>query len=514
MTNHEIIKMAFSGVKAPEGSADRILKSAESDQPEKPQNLYYKRRFAVVAIAVILAMLVTSTLAYAKILDFNWIYRIVFGENSEYVEQYIEPFVSESATVSDVIDTYTTEETQIVDGEKTSNESPSVSDPQPTQTIIESEYDGIVLRLISAINDGDVLRIFATMQDTTGDRLGNSIDCDNWYLSEGNGGNISVVDYDRGTKTATILITSLGEHPKCNATLNINDLKTDRQTTEGLSENKINIYDALQNHTPQTVSQSRDQWGIWKMGGSLDPDNDISRILFETSDVLKPDELHIIFENIDWAHISNLGFINGYLHIQTALPITIAGEDYIREFKLVNEKNETVYNGDVHISFIEYENRYGYDGSNMFYMYYEIIYGSITDIEQLRGLSVVIDISEQGNTIEGKWEFSFGIPEKITTEFAVGREININGEAIQIETISLSPLGIILDLPINIASYYKHLDIAYVTYEDGTIVELNEIVIQGNEDISILKFGGNIVEIEKVKTIVINDEVISVRPVG
>ena len=44
--------------------------------------------------------------------------------------------------------------------------------------------------------------------------------------------------------------------------------------------------------------------------------------------------------------------------------------------------------------------------------------------------------------------------------------------------------------------------------------DTKETAIHADEDISILKFGGNIVEIEKVKTIVITDEVTPVRPVG
>jgi len=127
---------------------------------------------------------------------------------------------------------------------------------------------------------------------------------------------------------------------------------------------------------------------------------------------------------------------------------------------------------------------------------------------------VVIDTLEQGSTFEGSWEFSFDIPEKITTEFAVGKEISINGELIKLDTVSLSPLGIILDLPVNIARNYRHDDTACVIYEDGTIIDLNETLILGNQDLSTLKFGGNVVEVARVKTIVINGEVITVSPVS
>jgi hypothetical protein len=252
---------------------------------------------------------------------------------------------------------------------------------------------------------------------------------------------------------------------------------------------------------------------IWKTGGSF-RDHTQTRDLYETSDILKPDETNIKFENIDWAYISNLGFVDGYLHIQTSIPIDMVNDKYLLRFGFVNEANEVVSDGDLRIDFIKYENRYGYDGSNLFYKYSDTIYESITDIEQLKGLSVVIDTLEQGRTFEGSWEFSFDIPEKITTEFAVDKEISINGELIKLDTVSLSPLGIILDLPVNIARNYRYDDTACVIYEDGTIIDLNETLILGNQDLSTLKFGGNVVEVTKVKTIVINGEVITVTPVS
>lgn len=45
-----------------------------------------------------------------------------------------------------------------------------------TPLSIQSEYDGIVIKLISAINDENALRIFATATDTKGDRLGENLD--------------------------------------------------------------------------------------------------------------------------------------------------------------------------------------------------------------------------------------------------------------------------------------------------------------------------------------------------
>ena len=500
MTNHARIKIAFSGVKAPEGFADRILNKTENTKTETMQRLNYKRRLITAAIVVILAVLVTSTLAFAKVLDFSRIYRIVFGGNFEYVEQYITPLVNEDIAITDKEDASCEE--------LSASEAQPVDNSLPVQTVIQSECDGIVITLISAINDGDVLRIFATIQDTTSDRLGNSLDFPDWSLSEGHGGNISVIDYDRSTKTATVLITSLGEHPEGSVTMRISGISTERDTTEGLKESRISVYDILKSHTPQTISQSRDHRNIWKTGGSHRIDDNFNRVLFETTDVLAPDETNIAFDSVGWAHISNLGFVDGYLHIQTTR--LYHKENHIMSINLVNEETGVVYDGDMQIGFLKYENRYGYDGNSPFYIYEEGIYKSITDIEQLKDLEIFVDIMEGGSTIEGKWEFSFDIPKRITTEFVVGRDILVNGDFVRIETVSISPLGVFLDLPENIASYYRHEDFAYVTYDDGTVIGLNETSIHGDQELSTLRFGGNVIEVERVRSIVINDEVISV----
>ena len=511
MTNHEIIKLAFAGVKAPEGIADRILSSAENSKHSKPRTMYRKRGFAVAAIIVILAVMATSALAYARVIDFSRIYAIVFGDRSEYVEQYIEPFVSDSAAADDGVKNNIAgrdQPQQIQNDPQTAR--PQTADPQTDgtdveKTVIECEYDGIVLTLISAINDGDVLRIFATMQDTTGDRVSGSIHFDDWVLSQGDGGNISVVDYDRATRTATLIITSLGGDHEGSARLSISGFTTDREWIVGQSENSIDVYDILQAYAPQIKSLDE----VWVTGGAArSPDG---RVLFDYQNILGLDETDIRFANAGWTYISNLGFVDGFLHIQTA---KLSGtENMLVGINFVNENNEVVYSGNRFLHFIANDQIYFDYYGEPYRRYIEIIFEDITGAEQLMGLSMVIDYVEWGSNIEGKWEFSFDIPEKITTEFAVGREIDINGSPVYIETLSISPLGVMIDLPVNLAGagQYRREDHARVIYSDGTIVELNETYIGGRDNESTLKFGGNIIEVERVVEIVINGEVIPVR---
>lgn len=138
--------------------------------------------------------------------------------------------------------------------------------------------------------------------------------------------------------------------------------------------------------------------------------------------------------------------------------------------------------------------------------YIEMIYDGIASPEQLNDLSVGIDYMKSPEFTEGNWEFSFTVLKKVTTEFHVDREMHIDGEKVSIDKVSLSRLGITVHLPQGISADYSHSDAAYVEYGDGTIIELSQLSIHTYEGESTLVFEGHIIEIEKVKGIVINCE--------
>jgi len=329
MTNHERIKNAFSGVRAPEGLADRILKSKGSTATAEPIKLRQRRKLAAIVVIVILTIVVTSTVfAYAQIIDFSRLYRLVFGEGTEHIEPHIIQL--------------TTEEQNDI----RSHQQLGIADNQDNQSVLVSESHGIVIALISAINDRDALYIFCTVQDTTDDRLNQGVSFNDWHISQGGGGGTSVVDYDSDTKTSTILITSIGEHHEGNATLRITSILVDRGET--------------------TI----------------------------------------------WVH----------------------------------------------------------------------------------------------------WRLSFNVPKKATTEFTVAREITINNEPTWIESIYLSPLGVTLELPGVLAIYYEREDIVYVKYEDGTVIPLDNSTVHSTAETSTLRFWGDIIAFEKVRAIIINQEVILLQP--
>lgn len=435
-----------------------------------------QRRFSfkkVGLIGVAASMLLTTTLAYAGIIDISKAYRIIFGEKSGYVEPYIKPLNS-------------------------------INDKK-APLLIQSEHDGIVIKLISAINDEDALRIFVTATDKKGDRLGEDIDFTSWQLSQGYGGNVSIIDYNNETKTATLMITSLGNDHQGSATLKVNGFSTGREFLEDLPESEINIGELLKGHTPKIISQTE----IWKSGGGGGNDG-----LYEESRLLKSDEMDIPFDNVDMFSISNIGFVDGLFHIQTKSKLSGAAlvDGYYINAKFVNSEKETVYDSESMINFIT-DKKYAYESYSKepHNKYTEMIYSNITNPEQLNDLSITIDYMKSPKITEGTWEFSFMIPEKVTTDFKVDREININGEKLIIDMVSLSPIGITVHLHQNMSDDYNHNDVVSVEYMDGTIIELNQSSIHTYESESTLVFKGDIIEIEKVQDILINGERININ---
>jgi hypothetical protein len=207
--------------------------------------------------------------------------------------------------------------------------------------------------------------------------------------------------------------------------------------------------------------------------------------------------------------ISNIGFVDGRLHIQVKASLSGGAlvDGYYINPNFVNSKKEVEYEATARIDFIT-DRKYAYEAYSKepHDAYSEFIYESITNPEQLNDLSVTIDYMKSPTIIEGNWEFSFMVPEKVTTEFHVDRDFQINSKIVRIDMVSLSPLGITVHLPRNMAAEYTHSDTAYVEYTDGVIVELSQTSIHGYEGESALIFGGEIIEIENVKSIAINGE--------
>ena len=123
--------------------------------------------------------------------------------------------------------------------------------------------------------------------------------------------NSQIVDYDETTKTATLRIQANGGGNLNSKKLNfrINSFLSHKQTFDGV-EVDANLMD-IKNNTPQTIRLRYGQYS--GLGGEVIAE------LYEQGEIriLKPGEVEMNLPDIPFMHISTIGFIDNYLHIQT-----------------------------------------------------------------------------------------------------------------------------------------------------------------------------------------------------
>ena len=67
----------------------RNIKDKFTRKSKIKQREFSFKKWALTGVAAL--MVLTTTLVYADIIDISKVYRIIFGENSEYIDSYIEP---------------------------------------------------------------------------------------------------------------------------------------------------------------------------------------------------------------------------------------------------------------------------------------------------------------------------------------------------------------------------------------------------------------------------------------
>lgn len=497
MNQSDYIK-AMREIKATEGLKEKILSNAKQNVIKiNPGNYVDEKHFRfqvkrIIAVSCVAATLIFSALAYTGVIDLSGIYRAVFRDDTGYIEQHMQPITSSNSI-------------QLPDtAGAASNTGQADTATSKTTYTTQCTSNGIQMKLLSAVNDEKSLQLFVVATDITGNRLSGKTNFDYWSLDQGHGGNISVVDYDQSTKSAVLLITSLGYNQAGVANLQINGFSNGRKFYEGKAENKLNLYDLLQ----QQPSSAQSQDEVLVRGYASQ--SKAGEQVIKTTNLLGFNDMSVGFENIDWCTISNIGFVDGVLHIQTKIMIDNyygAGSNDLASINLIDKDSNALFNG--HLS-VAYSNRYDeYNGSS-YSVYKDMIYTDITTPEQLKGISVSIDYMEEGQSEEGNWQFVFEIPDKAAMDINVNKTLRINGNEVSVDTVSISPLGVSLKLPTKYVSDYQHADKASVVYQDGTVIPLDISTITGYNNDSVLTFEGKIIEIEKVKSVIINDTIIPV----
>ncbi len=295
---------------------------------------------------------------------------------------------------------------------------------------IACEDNGIKMEVVGAMNDDEMAVIYITMKDLTGDRIDETLDIYDYRLTGTHISTCQMVHYDETTKTATLRMQANGGE-KLNGkkvSFQIESFLSDKRTFDEV-ETGINLLDVREVKDSQTIPLDTSSNISGGGGGDLFDKLQSQGII----KVLAPDKRKITLPQIDFMYISNIGFIDGRLHIQTKWVgdgIDDHGDLYLTD--TAGSRMNTA-SANIYFSIDKLGNaKWGRD-------YVEYIF-DMTNIT-LDELKLMGNFVSHGNYTTGNWKTTFKIQ-------SVGEELqtdcNIKSNTLSINNVKVSPLGVTL----------------------------------------------------------------------
>ncbi|HHV17743.1 MAG TPA: DUF4179 domain-containing protein [Thermoanaerobacterales bacterium] len=295
---------------------------------------------------------------------------------------------------------------------------------------IACEDNGIKMEVVGAMNDDEMAVIYITMKDLVGDRIDETLDIYDYRLTGTYISTCQMVHYDETTKTATLRMQANGGK-KLNGkkvSFQVESFLSDQLTFDKV-ETSINLSDVKEVKDSQTIPLVTSSNISGGGGGDLFDELQSQGIIR----VLTPDQKKITLPKIDFMYISNIGFIDGRLHIQTKW--VGDGIDDHGDLHFVDTAGNSIYMDSANIYFgIDKSGnaKWGRD-------YVEYIF-DVSNIN-LDEFKLMGNFVSHGNYVTGNWKTTFNIQ-------SVGEELqadcNIKSDTLNINNVKVSPLGVTL----------------------------------------------------------------------
>ncbi|WP_353093983.1 hypothetical protein [Tissierella praeacuta] len=286
---------------------------------------------------------------------------------------------------------------------------------------------GIKMEVVAVGRYDNMVKAYITFQDLEGNRIKEDLSFLDYYNLEGaNSCGWSLIDYDEENKKATILVEAENstKFEGENLTFKIENIFYDHKEFKdykiGIDLNKM-----MQN--PSYVDATTEQFLSWSSGrlyGGLASDDEIIPIL-------EPHAIDFKFPDIKTSMISNIGVIDGKLHVQLWRDKSFEGQGV--NIYLKNSKGEKI-NSDTDINF-------GIDKSKKptnntdYPSYKEYIFDINTD--NLSGYELLGNFNSS-QQLEGNWQVSFKAEENKILEKSDSLDLG----DVKIENISINPFAI------------------------------------------------------------------------
>ena len=360
------------------------------------------------------------------------------------------------------------------------------------------EKEGIRLSVVAGINDEHNADIYFTLQDMEG--KGRTSDKADLMDSAGiNGSSISGVEfinYEEETQTAFYVLHESGNFAKRTNVFRINEIMFNKHIFEWF-QTEINLAD-LAGKKPETEDLCAYEYG----GGSSEGTD---------ASILLPDVMNLsLGEEIDFMTISNIGMVDGKLHIQTKWDKSF---DNHGEFWLLEKGKEPEEYSDAvphNNYYFRTEEDLENTGNGYFSNHIEFVYD--IGIEELENYVLWARIVKDGQIVKGGWQvsFSMGDLEKIVLE----------PETDAVDRIIITPISMYLE---GFKGNAEECE-AFLKMKDGSRVSFSIKDIRNDEEYgkahmeqeagewNINFVTGKIVEIGEIESVVINRKEIPVKP--
>lgn len=346
-----------------------------------------------------------------------------------------------------------------------------------------SEDNGIRLEVLGALNDEEQVVIYLTLQDLNGDILDETLNIYNYTMDGVSSLNMQTIDYNEETKTATLRLQGNGGKRLNGKSVRfgIQSFLTDTNFYEDVDIN-LDWIELLSTTKETIILKDGDSSG----GGGLISMNE------SITEVLKPNQMDIKIPNLDFVTITNVGYVNNRLHIQTRwLEDNIDDHGY---FYFTDDSNQKVDIKEGSISFGVNENNETEYGSIMQEYIYEI------SPEQLETLNLKGYFVSSDTYTEGNWNVKFKLDS--TTE-TLTQQTNIKQDSATVTDVGISPLGITLNIEGELVPEDWQ---ASLIFKDGSIKTLASRTSMTIQDETTLKFSDpTLLNLENIEAIQIND---------
>ena len=356
---------------------------------------------------------------------------------------------------------------------------------QPIELV--SESNGIKMEVVAAMNDDETAVVYLTLQDVAGKgRVDKTVDLYNYFIEGADSFTHELVNYDDKTQTATIRMLASGGK-KLNGKKVMVSLDSFLSGKE--SFNKIDTGIVIKDIVDKSSEAiPLDMNNIPGGSGALFDELKQTGII----NVLKTDETNIKITGIDFTKISNIGYVDGRLHIQTKWSKSIDDHGFIY---LANSDGDQINPSNIYFGTDEKgRTKYGRD-------YIEYIFDM--NAEQVSGYSLQGDFVKNNNYTEGKWQTTF----KIQAVDGATKEVkNIDVGNTRIDKITVSAMGVNIFGRIQAS---KDLSIN-VTMKDGKTLFCDNSLSESSNGEAVTKYiPDGPIDVGNIKEVRINNELIN-----